>query len=96
MVVGYARIGFVLPGNDSLKGKRAVVRRLLDRARARFPVAAAEVGALDVHQRAVVGFAVVSNDGGHAREVLDRLGAFVESEVDVIDRRVELLRVEEP
>jgi uncharacterized protein YlxP (DUF503 family) len=33
MVIGVLRIELALPENDSLKGKRAVVRSLLDRIR---------------------------------------------------------------
>lgn len=85
----------VLPGNNSLKGKRKVVRSVLDRVRARFNVAAAEVDAMDDWRRAVLGFSVVSNDSGHANSMLDTLCAFVESSVDalVVDRSLEILHV---
>ena len=43
MVVGICRVVLALPWNDSLKGKRSVVKRILERARVRFNVAAAEV-----------------------------------------------------
>jgi uncharacterized protein len=33
MVVGVSQIAFSLRGNDSLKGKRSVVRRIVDRTR---------------------------------------------------------------
>lgn len=78
MVVGVLRIDLSIPGNRSLKGKRSVVRKVLDRIRHRFQVSAAEVAHLDVHQRAGLAFAVVSNDGRHANEVLDRIAAAVD------------------
>jgi uncharacterized protein YlxP (DUF503 family) len=77
MVVGLCRIVLALPWNDSLKGKRSVVKSVLERARGRFQVAAAEVADHDVHRRATLGFAVVSNDVRHARSVLDKLVGFV-------------------
>ena len=48
-----------IPAADSLKEKRSVVRTILEGARRRFEVAAAETGHLDEHQRAELGFAVV-------------------------------------
>jgi uncharacterized protein YlxP (DUF503 family) len=87
MVVGMCRIVLSLPWNDSLKGKRSVVKSILERSRARFHVAAAEVDDLDAHRRATLGFAVVSNDGRHARSLLDKLVGFVASasQAQVID-----------
>jgi uncharacterized protein YlxP (DUF503 family) len=77
MVVGICRVVLALPWNDSLKGKRSVVKSILERARGRFHVAAAEVDDLDAHRRATLGFAVVSNDARHAGTVLDKLVSFI-------------------
>ena len=93
MVVGICRLALAIPGNDSLKGKRAVVRRIVDRARAKFNVAFAEVGDLDAHRRASLGFAVVSNDARHAQSMVDTIVAFVAgiSEAMVVDRDSEIV-----
>jgi uncharacterized protein YlxP (DUF503 family) len=78
MVVGLCRISLAIPGNTSLKGKRSVVRRIVERARSRFNAAVAEVDDLDALQRATVGFAVVSNDRVHARRMIARVASFLE------------------
>lgn len=78
MVVGVCRVHLFLPENDSLKGKRAVVKSLLERVRARFNVAAAEVGLMDEHERAELAFAVVSNDAKHANTMLNKISVFCE------------------
>jgi len=93
--VATARIVLSLPGNSSLKGKRKIVRRILDRARHRFNAAIAEVDDLDVLTRAVLGIAVVSNDVRHANSMIDTVQDFVAtaSEAIVIDRRMEMLHV---
>ena len=97
MVVGVCRITFSIPGNDSLKGKRRVVRRIVDRARNQFNAAVSEVGALDQHRQALIGIAVVSNDARHANSMIDKIGAFVSglTEAVVIGRDVELVHVGE-
>ncbi len=70
VLVGVCRVALRLSGVGSLKEKRSVVRRLLERARGRHPVSAAEVGEHDRHERAILGFAVASNDEKHAQSVL--------------------------
>lgn len=96
MVIGVCRITFSLPGNDSLKGKRSIVRRLIDRTRNKFNAAVAEVDALDVHRRAVLGVAVVSNDASHANSMLDHVTAFMETLTEAVmsDRTLEIVHVD--
>ncbi|MAQ13748.1 MAG: cytoplasmic protein [Sandaracinus sp.] len=76
MVVGVGRMELELEGIRSLKEKRAVLSRILDRVRNRFDVSASEVGLQDVHQRALLAFAHVSGEGAHTNEVMDRVLAF--------------------
>lgn len=94
MVVGICRIVLSLPGNDSLKGKRAVVKSIVERVRHKFHVAAAEVADMDVHRRATLGFSVVSNDAAHARAILDKVASFVSGATSalVVDRKTEVVR----
>ena len=75
-----------LPAVHSLKEKRAAIRPILDGARRRFAVAAAEVGRQDAWQHAIVGMAAVSGSARHAREVLDSVERFVWSfpEIEVL------------
>jgi uncharacterized protein len=95
MVVGTCRIVLSLPGNDSLKGKRKVVRGIVDKLRHRFNAAVAEVDDMDAHRRAVLGLAVVSNDVRHANSMLDTLTSFIAgaSEAQIVDRQMEILHI---
>lgn len=79
MYIGSCRLTFRLPGNDSLKGKRRASRSIIERLRARFNLAAAEVDAMDDRRRLVIGVACVSNDYSHAVEMLDKAAAFAEA-----------------
>lgn len=80
------RVDLQLPHVHSLKEKRAVLRPILEGARRRFEVAAAEVDHQDRWQRATLGLAAVSGSAGHAQGVLDKVERFVWSfpQVDVI------------
>jgi uncharacterized protein len=97
MVVGVCQISLSLPGVSSLKAKRSIVRKVLDRTANRFNVAVAEVGQLDSHERSTLGFAVVSNDRRHANSMLDSIAEFVEGSADavVLNRSTELLSLGE-
>lgn len=80
MHVGVARVELRLAENHSLKGKRMVVRSVVQRLRNRFNVAVAEVATQDDWQTATLGIACVSGDARHANEMLDKAVAFVEGE----------------
>jgi len=84
-----------LPGNRSLKGKRKVLRRIVDRVRHRYNVSIAEVADMDVHQRLVLGLSVVSNEASHAQSMIDTLIGFVSTAGDAVlaERRSELIHV---
>ena len=92
MVVGVCRIALLLPGCNSLKEKRSVVKRVLGRVRSRFNVAAAEVGDLDVHANARLGFAVVGSEQVIVRGVLERVIDFIEEQYlgEVVSEEIEV------
>ena len=73
--------------SQSLKDKRGVIRSIVDGARHRYHVAAAEVGDENLWQRAQLGFAAVSNSQRHTTEVIDQVSRFVWSfpEIAVLD-----------
>jgi uncharacterized protein len=78
MFVGVCRLSFHLHGNGSLKGKRKVMRSIIDRTRAKFNVSVAEVADNDSHRRGVVGIAVIGNDAGHVDSSMANITRFIE------------------
>jgi uncharacterized protein YlxP (DUF503 family) len=78
MWVGMCRITLRLPENGSLKGKRQVVRSVIERLRNKFNVSAAEVDDNDRWQVATIGVTCVSNDAKHAERQLQEVVKFVE------------------
>ncbi|MDF1563557.1 MAG: DUF503 domain-containing protein [Deltaproteobacteria bacterium] len=96
-MVGVLRLQLMLPGTASLKEKRAILRRLLDRVRGRFHIAAAEVGEHDLHQSAVIGFSTVGADGAKVARVLERVTKFIEGTglVEVAAVEEEVVRYDE-
>lgn len=92
MVVGVLRLTLVIAGARSLKDKRQALRKIIDRARARYNVSIAEVGENDIWQRAVVGVTLVANDRSFVNEVLDKVVRDVESlaVASLVNREMEI------
>jgi hypothetical protein len=93
MVVGILRLSLSIPMAASLKDKRQVVRKIVDRVKAKFEVAIAEVGENDLWQRAQLGVATVSNDRRYANEVLDKVRGFIDQLylAPILDQELEIL-----
>jgi uncharacterized protein YlxP (DUF503 family) len=66
-----------LPDSHSLKDRRQIVTSLVEGARRRFGISAAEVGRQESWQRATIGFAVVASSVQQAVKVLDDVDAYV-------------------
>ena len=79
MVVGVGTVQLYIPEAHSLKEKRAVVRRVVQRVKNQFEISVAEVDSLDLHQSATIGFAVVTNDSRLANSILSKVVNFVEA-----------------
>jgi uncharacterized protein YlxP (DUF503 family) len=80
MVVAFLSVELFLPGSQSLKDKRAVLRRVKDRL-AKFNVAVAEVAHHDLWQRAGLGVVTVATSADHA----DRELAAVADEIERVE-----------
>ncbi len=95
MVLGVLSITLILHGNDSLKGKRQVLKAVKDRVRNRFNVSIAEVGHNDLLQRADIAVAAIGNDRAHVNSVLDTVLNFIEgaSAAEVAGHAIELLNL---
>ena len=90
MVVGILRLTLHVQGASSLKDKRQVVRKVVDRLRSRFNVTVAEVGENDIWQRAVIGIAAVSNDHSFVNEVLDKCARDAGNIAEILNREMEI------
>lgn len=91
MIIAAARITLLIPENNSLKGKRKVVKSLIEKVRHRFDAAIAEVDSHDLWQRAELGLALVGNDSQLLNTRLDQIMKFIENQhlAEIIDSQVE-------
>ncbi len=72
MVIGVLQFELLVPGAESLKDKRAVVRSVRDKLSRELRISVAEVGAHDNPTVAMMGAALVATDGPRAHELLDK------------------------
>jgi len=93
MVVGVGTIDLMIHSSSSLKAKRQVVKSILGRVRSKFDLSIAEVGDQDKWQKCRIGFAVVTNEGGHAHTMLESVLNYVEGlhMAEVIDSAIEIV-----
>jgi uncharacterized protein YlxP (DUF503 family) len=93
MVIGVCKLDLRIPENHSLKEKRHVLRKLMDRVKTRFNVAIAEVGDNDLWQRAQMGFCTVGNDRRHINSSLDKVIYFIEQMnlVEMVHTEIEII-----
>jgi uncharacterized protein len=91
MIVALARITLHLPDNQSLKGKRKVIKGLIEKIRNRFDASVAEVDDHDLWQKAQLGMALVSNDSQLLDARVNKIIHFIEDQhvAQVIDSQVE-------
>jgi uncharacterized protein len=80
MVVGLLSVELFLPGAQSLKDKRMVLRRIKDRL-AKFNVSVAETEHQDLWQRAGLGIVTISTSQAHAEQEL----AAVANEIERVE-----------
>ena len=95
MVVGVVKVELWIPQSTSLKAKRSVVKKVIERTRARFNVTVAEVDKQDVYSRAVIGCAMVGSDQRYVNGAVDKILDFIEglAVAEVLSETVEFMNV---
>ncbi len=96
MNVGVCKISLRLPENQSLKGKRRVLKSITSRVGNQFNVSIAEVDHQDLWQLATLGICCVSNNKRYTNEVLSKVVDFITGsrfDVEILNYEIEILPV---
>ena len=95
MVVGCLKIEFRLVDNRSLKGKRKIVRSIIDKVKSRFNVSISEIGSNDKWQKIELGVSAVANDRRHIDSSLNHVLNFIESLylAQIVNTEIEIINV---
>ncbi|MFM7175341.1 MAG: DUF503 domain-containing protein [Caldilinea sp.] len=94
MAVGLLTLELSLPMNDSLKGKRSILKPLIARIRRTFNVSICEADAQDVWTRSVLEVACVSQNSALAHRHLQEVAHLVEQwhgDAQLVDYTIEML-----
>lgn len=94
MAVGLLTLELYLPLNDSLKGKRSILKPLIARLRRNFNISICEADAQDVLTRAVLEVVCVSVNHALAHRQLQLVANHVEEwrlDAQLIDYHIEML-----
>ncbi|MFH1892412.1 MAG: DUF503 domain-containing protein [Candidatus Zixiibacteriota bacterium] len=94
MTLGLLSIETYLPSAHSLKDKRSILRKVIDRIRHRHNVCIAEVGNNDLWQRASLAVCMVANDSAFVDSVLSKILREIENNLDgeIVDYTIDLSR----
>ena len=95
MVVGFGIITFRLHDCHSLKGKRKIIKSIINQLRNHFNVSVAEVGSNDIYQRAEIGFSLVGNDAALINSKIDKIINMAEDLglAEIIDTEMEIIHI---
>lgn len=93
MVIGFGTITLRLHGVNSLKEKRRIVKRVVNRIRNHFNASAAEVGENDIYRKAVIGFSLVGNAAGFINSKMDKVVNMVDEMgvAEIADMEMEII-----
>jgi uncharacterized protein len=99
MIKGYIGVytaRLEMPWVDNLKEKRALIRPVTERLKARFPVSVARLEGLDDHDWEVIGAVSISHDAQWLEGLLRNVADFVagNGEYRVTDETFEVLELE--
>lgn len=93
MTIGVLHMDFIIPGAQSLKDKRRVLKSLKERLGNRFNCSVAETEYQELWQRGRLTVCVVSNDSRHANTQLNEIARFAGADRGAVlaDYRIEML-----
>lgn len=93
MVVGVGQILLRVPENCTLKGKRRVIKQIIDRVKRQFNVSIAEVNAQNHWQLIHLGLCQVSTARDHVNTNLEKILNFIEnlSVAEILDVKLEVI-----
>jgi uncharacterized protein len=93
MVVGVSRIEIFFPEAHSLKDKRQMMKKIVDKTRAKFNVSMVEIVDNNLWQKGHVGFAVMGINRDHVQVAIENVQKYIESLYagEIIDSWTEII-----
>ena len=92
MNIGVCKLRIHIPGSQSLKDKRSVVKSITSRLQQQFNISIAEVDDHDLWQMATIGIACVSNQNHRVDEVINQAINTINRDyptVEIVEKEIE-------
>ena len=92
MNVGICKLKIHIPGSQSLKDKRSILKSLMARLQKQFNISIAEVDDHDLWRIATIGIACISNHTYRVEEVLDAVISTIDRDfptIEIIEKEME-------
>lgn len=92
MNVGICKLKIHIPGSQSLKDKRSILKSMMARLQKQFNISIAEVDDHDIWRIATIGIACVSNHSNRVEEVLDGIICVINRDyptIEIIEKEME-------
>ena len=95
MIVGTGKIKFKLYDINSLKGKRKIVKSIINRIKNRFNISIAETDFNDSHSWAEIGFSITGNNARLINSKLDKVLNMAEEIglAQIVDTDIEIIHI---
>ena len=83
IIIGVLKLELHLPAPNSLKSKRCILKKIIDRLRHKFNISISEVDYHDLWQRSLIGVSITGNEKRHLNSVIDKVVDSIEAMHDV-------------
>jgi uncharacterized protein YlxP (DUF503 family) len=94
MPIGLSYISLHIPGCQSLKAKRHLIKPILSRLHSEFNISVVEYDRQDAWQQTELGIAMISNDHKHLEQIYHVMLDFFRShwpDIQIIDENLEII-----
>lgn len=94
MNTGICKLQLHIPGNQSLKEKRRVVKSIISKLHNQYNISVAEVADHDLWQLATLGISCVSNNGQLIDETFTKIINFIAQnypELEIVNQEIEII-----
>ncbi|MEJ6952560.1 DUF503 domain-containing protein [Natronospora cellulosivora (SeqCode)] len=93
MKIASLRLELYIPGAESLKDKRSVIKSLIQKCSNKYNISISEVGELDTWRRSVIAVAMISNDYSLIEKSFQKIINYIDTiyEIELMNHDIEYL-----
>lgn len=78
VIIGFLEVHLRIPGAHSLKEKRGVIKRIIERLKNKFNVSVSEIGSQDKWQNSIIGVVTISTSKRVVDSTIEKVVTFID------------------